>query len=134
MCSLKINKHFLDMTICLNTLFIIIMKTQSFPNTQSVDSLAYVMAVTEPSLYGFIWSLNIIPLHFHVCRLIKRIILHFIFLFLLLFITFALTFYSLLCAFFLVEGKKIYVILFLCVFRHRVCLSYCLLLLFLNGY
>ena len=32
--------------------------------------------------------------------------LAFIFLFLLLFITFALTFYSLLCAFFLVEGKK----------------------------
>lgn len=56
----------------------------------------------------------------------------FIFLFLPLFITFALTFYSLLCAFFPIEGKKKknLVILFLCVFRHRFCFFYCLLLLF----
>lgn len=33
-CFLQINKHFLDMTSRLNTLSIIVMKTESFTNTQ----------------------------------------------------------------------------------------------------
>lgn len=82
MCSLKINKHFLDMTSCLNTLSIIVMKTESFTNTQSIIVLAYKFGcyTALPPLI-FLRSLHIISLQFYIERLIKRIILYLIFLF-----------------------------------------------------